>query len=368
MLVLARISVFSRIAAAAAVWLCFAGPAWAGSGGGADLGGPQSALNDACDAVGITFCPKLPTVNQLVIENAALSSTTPAAVRQNQNLSSEKAVDAGSTSGLANPLAFISPPNGQGQPIPISPTDPAYSATNSFLTATTTPTNGHPTLLDLTFDNRLRTAGFMLGQQDLIVGEIMLPLVKGDAHQNVSPDDLSSPQLATLQIKADPSTCPTCVTTDIIANLTGAPVTYQLSQLGMTFSNDNSNAGSMNFSPNEQFTVGIPLLVPADFLNPQPPGPAYLFSASGHEFANGLFDGIDPVANFLDASFVSDNSGTNLLLAAVADLAIVRNGTTIISDPVPTPEASTLALLGSGLFGLALLRRWRSARRVEPEG
>jgi hypothetical protein len=50
----------------------------------------------------------------------------------------------------------------------------------------------------------------------------------------------------------------------------------------------------------------------------------------------------------------------------VADLAIVTNGTTIISDPVPMLEPSTLALLGSGLLGLALLRRRRGARRVDP--
>jgi PEP-CTERM motif len=369
MLVLARVSVFSRITTAAAVWLCAAGAAWAGSGGGADLGGPQSALNDACDMFGIsqTFCPQLPTVNQLIVENAALSSTTPAAVRQNQNLSSENAVDAGSKSGLANPLAFISPSNQQGQPIPIAPTNPAHSATNSFLTATTTPTNGHPTTLDLTFDYRLRTLGFTSGQEGASVGQIRLPLIKGDAGQNVDSKDLSNPKLATLEIKADPNTCPTCVTTDIIAaSLTGDSNRYPLSLFGLTFSNDNSNPGSMNFSPNEKFTVGVPLLVPAAFLNTGLPGsPAYKFSASGHEFASGLFDGIDPVANFLDASFLNDNN--NNPFAAVADLAIVTNGTTIIADPVPTPEASTLALLGSGLFGMALLRRRLRPRPNDPD-
>jgi PEP-CTERM motif len=364
MLLPASFSVFSRVATFAAAWLCFAGAAWAGSGGGADLGGAQSALNDACDTFGIsqTFCPKLPTVNQLIVENAALNSITPAEVGHQQ-----PAVDAGSKSGLANPLAFISSSNNQGQPIPISPTNPAYSATNSFLSATTTPTNGHPTTLDLTFDYQLRTLGFTSAQQGLLVGEIKLPLIKGDAMQNVSSSDLSNPQLAMLQIFADPSTCPTCVTTDIIARLTGAPITYDdLSQLGLTFSNDNSNPGNMNFSPNEKFTVGVPLLVPAAFLNTGLPGsPAYKFSASGHEFASGLFDGIDPVANFLDASFLNDNN--NNPFAAVADLAIVTNGTTIISDPVPTPEASTLALLGSGLFGLALLRRRLRARPNDPD-
>jgi hypothetical protein len=356
---LARFSVLSRVATFAAVWLCSAGAAWAGSGGGADLGGAQSALNDVCDTFGIsqTFCPKLSTVNQLIVENAALSSITPAQVGHQQ-----PAVDAGSKSGLANPLAFISPSNNQGQPIP---TNPANPAANSFLTATTAPANGSPTTLDLTFDYHLRTLGFA-GQQGLLVGEIMLPLVKGDAHQNVSSSDLSMPQLATLQIFADPNTCPTCVTTDMIAaSLTGDSNQNPLSRFGLTFSNDNSHPGASNFSLNEQFTVGIPLLVPAAFLDTTLTGsPAYKFSASGHEFANGLFDGIDPVANFLHASFLNDNN--NNLLAAVADLAIVTNGTTIISDPVPMLEPSTLALLGSGLLGLALLRRRRSARRVDP--
>jgi hypothetical protein len=328
----------------------------AGSGGGADTAGSQNLLNHLCtDMLGISLssCPQLPTVNQLVVENAALSGSTPAQVRHDQTLPPGAAVDAGSEMGLKNPLAFISPSNNHGQPIP---TNPANPAANSFLSATTTRTNGKPTTLDLTFDYPLRTQGFMTSPQGLLVGQIMLPLIKGDTNQNVSPDEYSMPQLATLQIFADPKTCPTCVTTDIIAeSLTGDSNPHPLSLFDITLSNDNSNPASMNFSPNEQFTVGIPLLVPADLL------PAYLFSASGHEFANGLFDGIDPVANFLDASFLNDNDAN--LLAAVADLAIVIDGSTIISDPVPTPEAPTLALLGSGLLGLVLLRRLRGARR-----
>jgi hypothetical protein len=333
----------------------------AGSGGGADLGHSQSLLDAVCKDVGISSCPKLPTINQLVVENAALNGITPATVRQLQGLPAGAAVDAGSERGLKNPLAFISPSNNLGQP---TPTNPANPAANSFLTATTAPTNGSPTTLDLTFDYRLRTQGFM--EQGQPIGSIMLPLIKGDANQNVNSSDLESPKLATLQIFADPSTCPTCVTTDIIAaSLTGDSNPHPLSLFGMTFSNDNSKPGDSNFSPNEKFTVGVPLLVPADFLNPQPPGPAYLFSASGHEFANGLFDGIDPVANFLEASFLNDDK--NNLLAAIADLAIVIDGSTIISDPVPMPEPSTLALLGSGFLGLGLLRRRLRARQIDPD-
>jgi PEP-CTERM motif len=331
-------------------------PAWGGGGGGADLGSVLQALtgpNGPCAKLHVTNCPQLPTINQVIVEYAALLGVTPNIVRTTPslgiNIPPGRAIDAGSLAGLSNPLAFISTLNNQGKPTPSQASNPAV---NSFLSATTTPT-GSPTTLDLTFDFRSRTLGFAPAQEGLNIGQITLPLVVADINRNASPSDLSIPHLATLEVFADPNTCPTCVTTDIMADLTGTTQTYQLSQLGISFLNDNSNSNASQFSPNEAFTVDIPLLIPADLQS------AYTFSASGHQFVTGLFDGIDPVANFLDASFL-DNAN-NLLSAAHADLAIARTGGTILSDPVSTAEPATLALVGSGLAGLAFLRRRRRA-------
>jgi hypothetical protein len=317
-----------------AAFICSAALAWAG--GSADLAAAQSALNGVCSQFGVSPCPKLPTINQLVIENSALSGLSPARVRNGLNIPPGGAFDAGTFSGLSNPLAFIA---SQGQPVPTQPNNPAA---NSFLSATTTPI-GSPTTLNLIFDFRPRTSPtFALGQD---VGDITLPFVVADAGGNVVRD-----VSATLQIRG---TGGTALTTDIVGDFlgTGTPQTDLLSALGVTF--------SANFSPNEVLTLGIPLLVPAVFLNPQPPGPAYIFSASGFPFASGLFDGINPVASFLDASLLND--ANNLLAAVNADLAIAANGRTIISDPVPTPEPSTLVLVGCGLLVLTLLRRRRGA-------
>lgn len=319
------------MAATSVLWLIGAGAAQAG-GAGADNGTFQALLNAVCSnpVVNVNPCPQLPTVNQLVIENAALSGVAPSTVRTNQ----DAAIDAGTAfvgnQVVANPLAFITPSNPAGQPIPTG------AGGNALLTATTSPdpnSSAIPGTLNLLFNFKPRTNSSFALNQD--VGDVTLPFAVTDGA-----GDLLRQPLLTVQIRG---TGGTAVTTDVLdsgGGLAGTPgQKFALSDLGITSALDFSQG-------NEIFSLDIPLIGFDNLLE---------FPAAGFGFADGLFEGIDPIASFLDGSFADDNG--DLVHAFHADLAIAFDGTTLLSDSLPAPEPPGLVLIGGALLALALVRR-----------
>jgi hypothetical protein len=333
---------FFVAAATAAIWLIGAGSARAG-GAGADNGTFQNLVDNACAAVGVSNCPQLPTINQLVIENAALTGVAPSTIRTNQ----EAAIDAGTAFAgnqvVNNPLAFVSPSSKTGLPIV---TQPANPVANAFLSATTSPdpntSETGPTTLNLSFDFKRRTNPTFASGQD--VGDLILPLAITNSGGNL----LRQPML-TVQLRGAGGTA---VTAQALGDLkgTGSPQTYSLDQLGITSSLDFSKG-------NEVLDLGIPLIgfdalvgntFPPDDLFAPPQG-------FGFDAADGLFDGIDPIASFLDAGFADDNG--DLVHAFHADLAIAFDGTTLLSAPLPASEPPALVLIAGALLALGLVRR-----------
>jgi hypothetical protein len=323
------------VGAAFSTWVIFCGAAQAG-GAGADLAGAQSALDGVCSTFGVTSCPQLPTLNQLVIENSAIGGQSPDEVRSLQHIPPGGAIDAGTQvfadgTNVSNPLAFISPSNKTGQPIPTQPNNPAA---NAFLSATTSmdPSTGLPSTLNLVFEYKPRTIATFSNGQD--VGDITLPFAVVDAMGGVH-----EPIPLTVQIRGNGKNAGTGVDTDAIGDLEGTPSQiFKLSELGMNSSLDFSQG-------HEIFSLDVPLI---GFDN------LFTFEADGTPLGNGSFAGIDPIANFIDASFLND---ANDPWAFHADEAIAFDGSTLLSSPLPAPEPPALVLVGGALLALALVRR-----------
>jgi len=128
-----RISIRSLIGfrlAAAAVWLCCSGAAWAGDGG--DLASLNQLLSTSttglCAILKLTTCYQLPTITQGILEVAALGNSPP------EMVAAQNAIAPGSNVIAGNAAAV--PPGGLGVPFPLNSNS---SPTLSELLSTLTP-------------------------------------------------------------------------------------------------------------------------------------------------------------------------------------------------------------------------------------
>jgi hypothetical protein len=224
--------------------LCGIGSAWAGDGG-EDLG-IQSVLKTVCNDVGMTSCPKVPTITQAILQISGLENAAPDYVRGPQGnlvlngFSALCSVVSGTILNVcsqANAINAVNPPaaspvavsdlpsltplaytTGKGQAVPVPL---GTSGANSFFYAVAAPDqNGEIKTLTLFFDYPAQTnSNFQKGQ---VIANVSLPL------QALLTDGTERPicgatgcpvSLATLQISACNSG-PGCVN-GLAANVVG---------------------------------------------------------------------------------------------------------------------------------------------------
>jgi hypothetical protein len=272
-----RSSIISCFAGATAtLWLYGAGSAWAG-GGGEDLAGLNSTIQNAlCPALSIpaTSCPLLPTITQAFLEIAALANAPPEAVRGTHDIALGLHVDAGNPSrplGLdpiaafpvvgtsltdllptLTPLAFLNASNNEGPAKPTQLSDPDAGA---FLYAVANGLGVQPNKLVLFYEDLPGTNGtFLQGQ---IVAKISLPLVILNSNQPAKPE---TPVLTTLQISAACTGGPACLRADAIGGIGTPHNPIPAASLGVDF--------ALAFSPSPFsthshafFELQVPLVV-----------------------------------------------------------------------------------------------------------
>jgi hypothetical protein len=231
--------------AVTALWLCSAGPTWAGDGGG-DLGTLNSALLTLCNVtlpmfgVTVPFCPQAPTITQGILQLAAwnlvpnemISATNSIPLGQRVNAGSPSIPPVGPTPPsitafpvtgttlsnlLANltPLAFISSSPGPAAATQLydPKADIFFYAVASLSKSSTQ--SVQPDTLYLFYDDTARTNANLL--QGQIVANIALPLV-------VLSNDSTTERLVptTLQFRVPSTGGLPCSTSTVVGNFSGA--------------------------------------------------------------------------------------------------------------------------------------------------
>jgi hypothetical protein len=345
---LIRYSAISRLGGAvAAMWLCAAGSAWAGAGGGGgDAGTLQSFLtNTLCPFLGMSTCPQLlPNVTELVLETAGLENAPPEMVRVMNAIPTTTTVNAGNPpagdpSSLSPfPLSNVTPlafkPGARGT---VGVTQLGDSSANSFFYAATdgiSPTLP-PTTLYLVFDYPPLTNSTPASARGNDLADICLPLTV------LNSDNTETPMPTLLRVLNANSPPGNAVV--VVGSCSGGAPTAMASDLGLTAT------VTFQSSPNSAtkhavIEVQIPLLVtgatdPAYFFNPLSlvlpaiftvPVPGVTPNVKG---LPQLPIGMSPVAAQFKAS-IANNSGATVP-AVNAFGAIATDGEVLVSAPLP---------------------------------
>jgi hypothetical protein len=393
-----RVFTKSRFAMIAiSLWLCGAGPAWAG-GGGEDAGSVQAVVNEFCQFLGMTSCPQLPTVTQAVLEIAGLQNTSPdyargplilgiCSVAGNSFLApgaqptstpcdnvALNAVNRATpaTIGVADlanltPLAFTL--NKQGHAVPTQLSDPSAVA---FFYAVATQASGQPDTLALFYDYPpLTSASFAKNQ---VVAKISLPLqvlsATNGSERVVCGLNGCPASLATLSISATCSGGTACLGASVIGDFS-VPGTLNspspgAAQLGLQWS------VSFGPSPNSKLThaifqVNVPLLVTgpsnsaqcgkaisAGTLDSSDCGndPAYFGvtpAGATNGSAVGSVTGINQITGLPTAFSTNDLGFTPAFLGLPVGIAPSAVPTTCVGASCPVPLISTYPFCASFL-------------------
>jgi len=240
-------STISRLAGSiVAVWLCCAGPAWAGDGGGdvvssqLFLGNDPNGRNGLCSLLGMTSCPQLPTLTQLVLEFSALQNSPPDILRGPVGAPDGIAPVGGLGSDGPNcsvagnqglpPCSQKSAITSVNPPLPSAPSNassitslgftvsggkavPVAAGGTSFFSAVTSKESGQPDTLNLYYSSFPTNVTYPKGQ---LVAAVSLPLV----YFNPS-DGTEQPVPTTLQIGATCTGGTNCLTATAVGNFQG---------------------------------------------------------------------------------------------------------------------------------------------------
>jgi hypothetical protein len=230
--------------AVAALWLCCAGPVWAGDGGN-DLGTLNNGLADLCSSLENTFsvllpsCPQAPTITQGILQlaswslvpNEMISAVNSIPIGQRVNAGSPSIPPVGPTPPpitsalpitgtelsnlLANltPIAFISSSPGPAKATQLYNTDADVFLYGVASLSNSSTQSVQPDTLYLLYDDTSRTNGNL--NQGATVAEFSLPLVV------LSSDGTTERQVpATLQFRA--TSAGNCSTSTVVGNFSGA--------------------------------------------------------------------------------------------------------------------------------------------------